>query len=366
MHVSFQSGTHYGYKFDSLGNVIEAKSGKFTKSSGATAEDAISEVPNREGLWLSIVNGVYAGFKVQMSAATVSPAARLPDIVVEPDPEPEPDPDQPAFMTRPQSGTISRSGGAVVIEDVSINGGSRDSVSGIGITVQNATSVTIRNVDLANLIGGIYLYNCTGQLLIEGVRGRNIGNNTIGSGKSNYIQLAECRMRGAIRHNKFLGGWTEDMISTWHSGGEGIGAELFIEENALQGLVSDTDDARAWNRSSGTGIILSDGAGSSKNGNIICRRNTLLTPGQVGLQHIDGPNIQTYENVIYGERRPKNNNPMTSWEGNPRGVVRDNRYRWINEDGSEPSPWFSGYGSLQVTNNIRDTSLDPESLRVTL
>ena len=155
------------------------------------------------------------------------------------------------------------------------------------------------------------------------------------------------------------------MISTWHSGGRGAGAELVIESNHLAGLVTDTSTARAWTSGSGTGIIISDGAGSAKNGYIIVRNNTLLTPGQVGIQHIDGPGLQTYGNVIYGERRAQNNNPMTSWEGNPIGVVHDNRYYWINNDGSLPSPWF-GYGSITSTNNVRDASIDPASLRVNL
>jgi hypothetical protein len=99
---------------------------------------------------------------------------------------------------------------------------------------------------------------------------------------------------------------------------------------------------------------------------MIVRRNSLLTPGQVGIQHIDGPGIQTYGNVIYAVKRVNNNNPMTSWEGNPRGTVRDNRYCWTNNDGSQPSPWFSAYGSLTVTNNTRDCSIDPSGLRVPL
>ena len=122
--------------------------------------------------------------------------------------------------------------------------------------------------------------------------------------------------------------------------------------------------ARAWSSTSGTGIIISDGAGSPKNGWIIVRQNTLLTPGQVGIQHIDGPGIQTYDNVIYGERRAQNNNPITSWEGNPRGVVHDNRYRWFNEDGYEPAPWFHSGSALTVTGNVRDTTLDPDTLRI--
>lgn len=244
------------------------------------------------------------------------------------------------------------------------------SPSGIGITIRNVNgTITIRNVDLADLQGGIYIYNSTGTLLIENVRSRNIGtktssNNDIGSGKSNHIQIAESRLSGFVRGNQFLGGRTEDMVSTWHSGGQGSGKELIFENNKFQGLVSDTSTVRAWNSTSGTGIILGDGGGNSKNGYIIVRNNTFLTPGQVGIQLIDGPGLQVYGNVIYGEKRPQNNNPMTSWEGQPIAVVKDNRYYWVNDNGSLPSPWWYGGGSITASNNVRDSSISPTSLRI--
>lgn len=271
-------------------------------------------------------------------------------------------------MTRPSSGPISRSGGgSVLIENVSINGGTVNAPAGIGITIYGVNgTITIRNVDLANLIGGIYIQNCTGTLLIEGVRSRNIGDGTIGSGHSNHIQFNQCRFSGVVRNNKFLGGRTEDMVSLYCTGGMGVGQELIVENNQWQGLVADTATARAWQGGSGTGIIIGDGAGHANNGNVIVRNNTFLTPGQVGINHIDGPNIQTLNNIIYGEKRPDNNNAMTSWMGNPRGVVKDNRYYWTNNDGTHPSIWFSGYGSMVLTNNVMDPSIDPNTLRITL
>jgi hypothetical protein len=287
---------------------------------------------------------------------------------VEPPPV-EPPPSGISFLGRPAAAPIVRDGGSsVLIENVSIRGGSLASPSGIGITIRNVDGVIrLVDIDLADLVGGIYLYNCRGTLLIDGIRSRNIGNGTIGAGKSNHIQLAECSLAGAIRRNRFLGGRTEDMLSTWHSGGRGAGQELVIEDNALQGLVADTATARAWDSSSGTGIIVGDGGGSAKNGWIIVRRNTLLTPGQVGLQIIDGPGLQIYDNVIVAERRRQNNNPMTTWEGNPKGVVRDNRYLWTKEDGSTPAPWsHNGWSGIDFRGNVEDASLDPAALRVVL
>lgn len=272
------------------------------------------------------------------------------------------------FLSYPSSRPIVKNGGSkVVIENVSIKGGSVHDPRGIGITIRNVTgSITIRNVDLSDLEGGIYIYDSTGTIRIENVRSRNIGTGRIGSGRSNHIQIAESSLSGRIRYNQFLGGRTEDMVSTWRAGGRGVGAELIVERNKFQGLVADTSTARAWTSTSGTGIIIGDGRGSRKNGYVIVRYNTFLTPGQVGIQHIDGPGLQTYGNRIYGERRPKNNNPISSWEGTPRGIVRDNRYEWMNSDGRRPGPWFHPDSRLTVRDNVFDTSLTRASMRIVL
>lgn len=283
----------------------------------------------------------------------------------EPEPEPEPPPSDVAFMTRPSRNLVNISDATdVELSNFSIAGGTVSSPQGIGITLTRVKGAKISFVDFQNLVGGIYLSQCE-NVVIEDCRGRNIGDGTIGSGHSNYIQFADSR-GGAVRRCRFLGGRTEDMVSTWHSGGWGVGQELVIEDNQLEGLIAATSTARHWTSSSGTGIIVSDGGGYAKNGYIIVRRNKLLNPGQVGLQLIDGPGLQVYENIIFGERYSLNNNPITSWEGNPRGVVKDNRYRFIKGDGSEPSPWFHSGSQLQVTNNVRDTTLTAAALKVVL
>ena len=274
----------------------------------------------------------------------------------------------PAFMGRPASARLNiGSGGDLTLSDIAIEGNTVANPTGIAITIANRNgNITIRNVDLQNHEGGIYITNCTGALIIENIRSRNIGTGAIGSGRSNHIQLATCRFTGVIRDSRFLGGRTEDMLSTWHSGGVGVGPELVIEDNQLQGLVSDTSTARAWSSGSGTGIILSDGGGHQFNGYIIARRNTILTPAQVGIQIIDGPGLQIYDNIIYGQQRVQNNNPMTTWEGQPHGIARDNRYRWINQDGSEPAPWQYGGGTITFQDNVRDTSLQASDYVITL
>lgn len=288
---------------------------------------------------------------------------------VEPPPVEPPPMTDPPFLGRPASVPVVKDGGtSVSLSNLTVRGnGGRDNPVGIGVTIRNVHgSIVLRDLDLADLIGGIFIQNCSGTLLVENVRSRNIGDGSIGSGHSNHIQLAECSFSGAIKGNRFLGGQTEDMLSTWHSGGLGAGKELVIEDNHLQGLVSDTATTRAWKRGSGTGIIVSDGAGSAKNGWIIVRNNTLLTPGQVGIQIIDGPGIQVLDNIVVGEKRPGNNNPMTTWEGNPSGIAKGLRYSWENEDGSHPSPWKHSNNGMAFTGNVDDRTLKASDYVVVL
>jgi hypothetical protein len=261
------------------------------------------------------------------------------------------------------SPTVINGGSNVDLGNFSYVGGSVSAPANIAITLSNVKGARIHDVDFANVIGGIYLYQCE-DVVIEGVRGRNVGDGSIGSGHSNFIQFAESR-GGAVRNNQFVGGRHEDMISTWHSGGKGLGQELVIENNQLEGVIADRVDARAWTSTSGTGIILSDGAGSPNNGWIIVRNNHLLNTSQVSIQHIDGPGLQTYGNVVYSQPYALNNNPISSWEGTPQGEVHDNHYRFIKGDGTEPAPWFHSGSQLYVHDNVRDTTLNPEAMRVT-
>lgn len=329
------------------------------------------------GVEVTIVGGVATATPdpTATPSPTASPTATptvapTPTPVPTPTPTPTPPPSggNPAFGTRPPSLPLLFENRAnVTVSNVTIDGGTRDAPKGIGITIRNVTgTITIRDVDLSDLVGGIYIYGSSGTLIIENVRSRNIGDGTIGAGHSNHIQLAESSFVGAIRGNQFLGGRTEDMLSTWHSGGRGSGQELVIEGNRFQGLVADTATTRAWTSSSGTGVILSDGGGNAKNGWIVVRANTFLTPGQVGIQIIDGPGLQVYGNTIYGERRPKNNNPMTTWEGQPKVSIHDNRWCWTNDTGSQATPWFYGGGTVTGNVGAKDCAIDPATLRLTL
>ncbi|MDX1765923.1 MAG: carbohydrate-binding protein [Candidatus Saccharimonadales bacterium] len=273
-----------------------------------------------------------------------------------PETTPPPDPgDFPAFMSRPSSGLIYVANQSnVEISNKAIQGAGPEAGQ-IAIHLVNVNGAIIRDVDFADVRGGILIQNSQ-NVVIERARGRNIGKNgDIGSGGGNYVQYAESR-GGAVRDSIFIGGETEDMISTWHTGGWGVGNELIIENNLLIGYLSDQPNARSWKSASGTCMILSDGGGSANSGHIHVRNNVCVNPGQVGIQFIDGPNLKAYNNVVIGETYYLNNQPFASWEGQPYGELYNNRHHYRKPDGSLTSGWFH-VDTINSYDNILDTSL---------
>lgn len=282
----------------------------------------------------------------------------------EPDPAPDPGPDEPVFMARPlRDPVVIRSATDVELSNFSIQGGAVDKPTGQGILLENVRRARITLVDFQNLIGGINIINCE-DVEVADCRGRNIGiSGQIGNGRGNFIQYNTSR-GGAVRRNRFLGGQTEDMISTWRTGGWSADRPLIIEDNHLEGVLQDTATARRWTSRSGTGIIASDGAGHPNNGHITVRHNTLVNVGQVGLQHIDGSNLVTEDNLIIGERYALNNRPWASYGGNPSGVIRNNRYMFYSPAGAPMGGWLHQPGMQQSGNQWVD--VDPDDYRVRL
>lgn len=64
--VSFQAGTHVGYRFDADGNIVATRSYTLPRASGASTSRRGS-IPGRGGTWLYIVDGIWAGYHVRES-----------------------------------------------------------------------------------------------------------------------------------------------------------------------------------------------------------------------------------------------------------------------------------------------------------
>lgn len=272
-----------------------------------------------------------------------------------------------AFLSYPrQSGPQTFSGNNVVVANKSWTNSNN-----VCLTVQNANNVYIHDVDFDSCVGGIFLINVTGNIRIENVRARNIGDGTIGSGHSNVIQLNNA-WQGAtndgvngIRNIKALGGDTEDVISIFQSGGIDPQHPLIIEnvhvEHPLTGPL-------AWSSDSGTCANLADAGGHD----IILRDSTFLNCGAVGIQMNEPTRVRADNNIVYGAARPLSNVGLSQWadstcSGCTGNFYTNNRAWWVKSNGTASSIWLHGSYPVTQTGNIsQDATINPNSLKVTL
>lgn len=241
---------------------------------------------------------------------------------------------------------------------VTISGKQFVNVSGNAIIVENCDNVTITENDFDDVVGAVYALNCT-NVTVTWNRYRDVGDGTIGSGHSNFVQF-NSTTGGLIAHNKGIGGNTEDIISIYKSGGKDTANPLVIEHNAFEGTT--------WTSDSGSGLMLGDAGGS----HIVARFNVLLSPGQVGIGVASGTDIHVTDNTIYGATRPKSNVGIYVWNQYSTtcsGIeVTGNKVKWFKADGAENPSW-DGQNCGTITgwsSNDWHATLDPATMHVTL
>ena len=137
----------------------------------------------------------------------------------------------------------------------------------------------------------------------------------------------------------------EDMISLYQSHGT-KDSPILVENNYL---VGDPVHGSAGKSDSGSGIMLGDGGGSWQ----VCRDNTLISPGQVGIGVASGKDIVVLDNLILGEKSNVSNVGLYAWnqyQGEVVGQVslRGNTVAWVNSAGQD-NPYWDGGGFSKVS-----------------
>lgn len=272
----------------------------------------------------------------------------------------------PAFLSRPAASCgMNLSGASVSLSNRTFQG-----CSGVALTVSNATNVTLSGLDFANNVGDVFLINVTGNVSVSGIRARNTGDGTIGSGHSNVIQFNDVWDTDPavdVWNVKAYGGDTEDVISVFQSGGTSSTNLLLLEDIHVEHPLS---GALAWQSDSSTCINLADAGGS----NTVVRDSSFLNCGAVGLQMNEpGGAVRYVRNVVYGATRPDSNVGASQWSAADCSVCvatnefRDNRINWKNSSGSNNGFWLSGnYPVADVGNVKQDATINPDNLRVVL
>jgi len=127
----------------------------------------------------------------------------------------------------------------------------------------------------------------------------------------------------------------EDMINVYQSTGTEA-SPILVENNYLTGdPVAGSEDKSG----SGTGIMLGDGGGE----HILCRKNVIISPGQVGIGVAGGRFIRVEGNIIYGKQSNVANVGLFVWNCGKKpsdhvSIVR-NRVNWVNKKGANNSSW---------------------------
>ena len=131
---------------------------------------------------------------------------------------------------------------------------------------------------------------------------------------------------------------------------------ILVENNYLTGdpIVGSQDKSP-----NGSGITLGDYGGE----HIVCRKNTILSAGQMGIGVAGGHFIRVEDNFVFGLKSNVTSLGMYVWNQSAQPsdhvTIARNRVSWVSKDGEETS-WWDGGGVQQLTetdNHFGDATL---------
>ena len=209
----------------------------------------------------------------------------------------------------------------------------------IGVEISKSRQVRVESCRIENVMSGVYAVESQQVQVVENFvrnvkgpfpRGQMVQFDKV-SGADNFI-------RGNHATNEHRKSHPEDVISIYLSSGE-ESSPILIEDNYLTG---DSSRGSEGMSESGSGIMLGDSGG----GHMLCRRNVILSAGQVGIGVAGGSFIRIEDNLIHGQKSNVSNVGLYVWNqsGQPsRNVsVLRNRVQWLNRRGEQNSWWNGG------------------------
>lgn len=318
----------------------------------------------------TIVVRASSGNRVNVSRNGEKTRARVTDTGtwVEPPPPPPPPPPtggwetRPAFMARPASNVLRFTSNAALeaaFPGKVISGRSFANQVGndvVSIRIENCSGFKVMDCDFDTVTEPIFLYKCV-DFELGWLRAKNIvgPSQRNGTHRGNLVQMDDCH-RYDVHHFKVKGGDTEDVVSQFKSGGDTTRMSK-VRDFAL--------DMTGWKSSSGTGVIIGDAGG----GHTEVFNGTMLNPGNVGQQIIDGPNIKVHDLVIYSD----SNHPsfpgdtgITTYGGNPQVEIWNVKVKWFKAGSTSQNPYWWGAGTVNEHDNDWHANIDPASLAVVL
>ncbi len=151
----------------------------------------------------------------------------------------------------------------------------------------------------------------------------------------------------------------EDCINLYQSAGTAE-SPILVENNYLTG---DPVAGSLDKSPNGSGIMMGDQGGA----HILCRKNTILSAGQMGIGVAGGHFIRVEDNYILGLKSNVTSQGMYVWNQSKQPcdhiTLARNRVHWVNKEGEEFSFWNGG-GATDLTetdNHFSDATLLSEA-----
>ena len=226
-----------------------------------------------------------------------------------------------------------------------------------GVEISKSKNVIVQGCRMESVASGVYAV-LSQNIQVIGNFVRNV-NGPLPRG-----QLAQFdKVSGPdniIRSNYAVNDYSlsnpEDLISLYMSNGE-VNSPILIEDNFL---TADAKRGSSDKSTSGSGIMLGDSSGSY----LTCRRNVIVSAGQVGIGVAGGRFVRVEDNLIYGRKSNVSNVGLYIWNqsGQPSDhvVLSRNRVQWLSQTGEENS-WWDGGGVQNVEftgNQLADPTLE--------
>lgn len=206
------------------------------------------------------------------------------------------------------------------------------------ITVENCSTVTIERCTFAGDIGkAIYALN-TSNVTIRDCAFSDIRSDGIG----NFVQFDKCTGTHVVEDcwgvNHPLRCDVEDIVSIFRTPNVTVQRCVFFGGGPS---------------SSGSGILVGDGAVPGDNATII--DNVLINTGQVGIGVAGGDGHTIEGNTIHNSGTPESNVGLYVWDGGDGSTIGDvalinNEVLWIKADRSE-NPTFKPHGTKTESGN---------------
>lgn len=226
----------------------------------------------------------------------------------------------------------------------------------IAVEIGGCQQVTVEGCRIENVMSGVYAVDSKGIRVIGNFTRNVKGPFPRGQmAQFDKVSGADNVIRDNYAINELGKSYPEDVINIYQSRGTKE-SPILIENNYL---VGDPEKGSEGKSPTGSGIILGDGGGE----NILCRRNVIISAGQVGMGISGGHDIRAEDNLILGLKSNVSNTGLYVWNQSKMPsdhvTVTRNRVNWVTKQGQEES-WWNGGGVEDVTerdNRFADATL---------